>query len=73
MEELLNKTTPIYRIAVLGSNGVGKTSIVNSFVNNTFDTFYEESEADIRRYLRTFDISRKETDPHYVMFQIEDM
>jgi GTPase SAR1 family protein len=33
-EDLRKKTIPIYRIAVLGARGVGKTSIINSFVNN---------------------------------------
>jgi len=73
MDELLEKTIPIYRLAVLGAKGVGKTSIVNAFVNNTFDHMYEDTEPDIRRYIRTFDIQRRETNPTYIMFQIEDM
>jgi GTPase SAR1 family protein len=73
MDELLRKTIPIYRIAVLGSKGVGKTSIVSNFTSNQFDPTYQETENDIRKYLRTYDIARNPIEPHYVMFHIEDM
>lgn len=42
------KEIPIYRIAVLGMLSVGKTSIVSQFVNNNFETQYEETCNDIR-------------------------
>lgn len=30
-----------YRICVLGPSFVGKTSIINRFINNSFSTYYE--------------------------------
>lgn len=72
-DDLRRKILPIYRIAVLGAQGVGKTSFINTFVNNSFDPLYEETENDIRRYRRSYDINKSPTEPLYIMFQIEDM
>jgi GTPase SAR1 family protein len=43
-----NKSIPIYRLAVLGMMSVGKTSIISRFVNNNFESQYEETNDDIR-------------------------
>jgi len=72
-DDLRKKTIPIYRIAVLGAKGVGKTSIIKSFVNNAFDPLYEETDNDIRKYRRVYDINKKPSDPSYVLFQIDDV
>lgn len=48
MDPKKKKEIPIYRIAVLGMMGVGKTSIVTQFVNNSFESQYEETCKDIR-------------------------
>lgn len=72
-DDLRKKILPIYRIAVLGAKGVGKTSFINTFVNNSFDPLYEETENDIRKYRRVYDINKNPTEPQYVLFQIEDM
>jgi len=48
MDTKKKKEIPIYRIAVLGMMSVGKTSIVSQFVNNNFETQYEETCKDIR-------------------------
>lgn len=73
VDELKKKIMPIYRIIVLGAKQVGKTSLINQFVNNSFDAFYESTENDIRRYIKVHDLSRGEGDASYVMFEIEDM
>lgn len=62
-KDLRKRTLPIYRIAVLGARGVGKTSLINAFVNNSFSKIYEETETDIRRFRRVYDINKKATDP----------
>lgn len=66
--EVRKFTLPIYRIAVLGAKKVGKTSIINSFVNNSFDPIYEETDTDIRKYRRVYDLNRGESTPLYVVF-----
>lgn len=48
MDSKKKKDIPIYRVAVLGMMSVGKTSIVSQFVNNNFDSQYEETCKDIR-------------------------
>ena len=65
---LRKKTLPIYRIAILGARSVGKTQIINSFVNNCFDPIYEETDTDIRKYRKIFDINRNEKDPQFIIF-----
>ena len=47
---------------------MGKTSIVNTFVNNCFDPMYDETEEDIRKYYKTHDIDQNPTDPRFVLF-----
>lgn len=64
---------PIYRVAVLGPKEVGKTSIINQFVNNSFDSIYEETENDIRNYKKVHDLNANPKDPLYAVFVIEDM
>jgi GTPase SAR1 family protein len=63
MDDLRKKIVPMFRIAVLGPKGVGKTSVINSFVNNSFEPLYEETENDIRKYRRVYDINRNPLDP----------
>jgi GTPase SAR1 family protein len=43
-DDLRKKLIPIFRVAVIGAASVGKTSIINSFVNNSFSPIYEETE-----------------------------
>jgi len=33
-----------YRIAVLGPSYVGKTQLINRFINNSFSPYYEETQ-----------------------------
>ncbi|CAD8051843.1 unnamed protein product [Paramecium primaurelia] len=73
VEALKKKVLPIIRIAVLGPKGVGKTAIVNQFVNNSFEPQYEETDDDIRRYKKVHDLNCSPTDPQYVVFIIEDI
>lgn len=73
VEEMKKKIMPIYRVAVLGPKGVGKTAIVNQFVNNTFDLLYEETDNDIRKYKKVHDIAQNARDPQYIVYIIEDM
>lgn len=67
-DDLRKKVIPIFRIAVLGSAKVGKTSIIKSFVNNSFDTDYEETENDLRKYRKVYDINHNLFDPQYILF-----
>lgn len=73
IEDLRKKMHPVFRIAVLGPKGVGKTSLISSFVNNSFETQYEETENDIRKYRKVYDINRNLEQPQYIIFSIEDM
>jgi GTPase SAR1 family protein len=43
-----NKTIPTYKIVMLGASTVGKSSMVNQFVNNFFDALNEETNDDFR-------------------------
>ena len=62
-DDLRKKLIPIFRIAVLGPSKVGKTSIIKSFVDNSFDTNYEETESDLRKYRKVYDINHNLFDP----------
>jgi GTPase SAR1 family protein len=44
-----------YRICILGPSFVGKTSIINRFVNNSFSPYYE-STLNMMIYRRAFNI-----------------
>ena len=72
-DDLRKKLLPMFRIAVVGAKGVGKTSLINSFVNNSFEPTYEETENDIRRYRKVYDINKNPSDPQFIIFLIEDM
>jgi GTPase SAR1 and related small G proteins len=48
MDKDKNKTIPTYKIVMLGASTVGKTSMVNQFVNNYFDALNEETNDDFR-------------------------
>jgi GTPase SAR1 family protein len=72
-DDLRKQVIPIFRIAVLGPKGVGKTSIIKSFVDNSFDAIYEETESDLRKYRKVYDINHNLLDPQYILFQIEDL
>lgn len=48
MDSKKKKEIPIYRVAVLGMMSVGKTSIVSQFVNNNYESQYDETCKDIR-------------------------
>jgi GTPase SAR1 family protein len=43
-----NKPIPTYKIVMLGASTVGKTSMINQFVNNNFDALNEETNDDFR-------------------------
>ena len=72
-DDLRKQVIPIFRIVVLGPKRVGKTSIIKSFVYNAFDSAYEETESDLRKYRKVYDINHNLQDPQYILFQIEDM
>ncbi|KAM3135649.1 hypothetical protein pb186bvf_012320 [Paramecium bursaria] len=73
IDELRKKMIPILKVAIIGPQRVGKTSFVNQFVNNCFEPYYEETENDLRRYKKVYDLNQNPTDPQYVLFQIEDI
>lgn len=68
IDELRKKMIPILKVAIIGPQRVGKTSFVNQFVNNCFETYYEETENDLRRYQKVYDLNQNPTDPQYVLF-----
>jgi|LauGreDrversion4_2_1035121.scaffolds.fasta_scaffold424254_3 GTPase SAR1 family protein len=41
MNEIDYKKIDIFRVAILGSAGVGKTSIISRLINNSFSAIYE--------------------------------
>lgn len=58
MKEMETETQERYRLAVLGSGKVGKTSIIRRYLNNTFSERYRETVEDI--FSRTFYIQGAE-------------
>ncbi|KAL4442615.1 hypothetical protein ABPG74_007017 [Tetrahymena malaccensis] len=67
-----NKDIPIYRIALLGVSKVGKTQIVNQFVNNCFNPNHEETFQDTRPYRKLLNLGT-DKNPMHVLLIIEDI
>ena len=44
MSKAKDSDIPIYRIVVLGTEGVGKTALINRYVNNYFSGEYKPTE-----------------------------
>lgn len=49
-----------FKISLLGATEVGKTSLVNQFVNHYFDKVYEPTDNDIREFRKLINISSPE-------------
>lgn len=62
-----------YRICVLGPSFVGKTSIVNRFINNNFTPYYEPT-LHAMAYRKAYNIFEEEdVEPQYVELEILDV
>lgn len=60
------KTIREYRICVLGPSFVGKTQLINRFMNNSFSAYYEPTMR-IAKYRRTFNVlDGEDVEPSYV-------
>lgn len=62
-----------YRICVLGPSFVGKTSMINRFINNSFSTYYEPT-LHAMIYRRAFNLFEdQDVDPQFVELEIIDV
>lgn len=62
------------RIAVLGPSYVGKTQLVNRFVNNSFSPYYEPTiEPNVFRRAYNLNENEEEADPKYYDLEIVDL
>lgn len=68
-----NKGIPEFNIAVMGAKGVGKTSLVQRFLNNSYSPSYQAT-SNITQYTKVVDLNAdKGTDPKIVILHIFDM
>jgi GTPase SAR1 family protein len=73
MNDIKYNDIPCFRIAVMGSAGVGKTAIVNRLVNNYFPLIYEPT-MDIEKYTALFNLNDDDVKTKtFVMVTLEDM
>jgi GTPase SAR1 family protein len=62
----------IYRIVVLGVSEVGKTALINNFINQSFLKFYEPTQnSPDNTYIKMINIG-DEDDPIWCVLKIED-
>ena len=63
-----------FRICVLGPSYVGKTQVINRFVNSTFTPFYEPT-LECQTFRRAVNVNEDDpsTDPKFVDLEIWDM
>lgn len=69
-----NKITPKFRICVLGPSYVGKTQVINRFVNNTFTAHYEPTIG-CKSFRRAINVNEDDVtvEPRFVDLEIWDM
>lgn len=66
------KGIPEFNIAVLGAKDVGKSSLVQRFLNNTFTSAYSPTTK-IELYTKVFDLKeQKQADPQMCILNIYD-
>ncbi len=67
------KGIPEFNFVILGNKGVGKTSLVQRFMNNTFSTSYLETNS-VRKFTKVLDLKEKKSfDAEIAVLHIYDM
>lgn len=72
MQDYMYDDIPNFRIALIGSAAVGKTSIINRFINNNFYSIYEPT-LEINKYTTLFNLNEYDVkNKTYIMLTLED-
>ncbi len=70
------KIITFYKIAFMGPQGSGKTSIISQFVNNYFDLKYRPTSGYQEDYIKILDINKdeggKSKSKNYIAIKIQD-
>lgn len=73
MHDLKYNDIPLFKIAIMGSAAVGKTSIINRLINNNFSVVYEPT-LEVNNYTTLFNLNEYDVKTKtYVMLTLEDI